>query len=237
MDTPPPGSPLETLSPAERRELFEFKPHLLSLLECSCPPPVPKVPVAPPPMFNWTLVGLVSLGLLIIYIPLALLFTPIWPALVLGGLLVIGLSLNPMCLLRPCIVESGMMRPVSEPTLYTGTYSILGLTVDTSFTLFPNQTLVFSRFICTGDRCPVELNAVGAACGRDPVAISPVKTPEGYQLSGPCIDQLKQVGSPPLLGNAWLGVDPATDSLFLQMSINTPLAVIALAVPLQRAPS
>lgn len=133
---------------------------------------------------------------------------------------------NPFCIFKACLKDSDVWVPISSGT-YTGSKSILGVTVNIQITFLPTNKVELDSLTCSGKICPVS-DLLQYCKGNKVINISTEKTRYGYQLTGECLDEIKKETD--VIEDIW-AVKKGND-IFVQLLIKVGSSSLSILVPL-----
>lgn len=148
-------------------------------------------------------------------------------------ILAILVKSNPNCYFKTCLPTDSTWKPIEGE--FTGSYSLLGITINVSVSIRKDNTAVLNKIDCSGKSCPFsdltqncKDKIVNLALGK--------KSIYGYALQGECIDEIYKFnsGGKQTITGLWLSQTNGQD-LELLVSLYVPvLGKLLLNVPLKR---
>lgn len=103
------------------------------------------------------------------------------------GILSLIFYLNPKCYIKNCIQKSDDWIPVEGN--FKGSASKLTIKLDVDVNISKDNNVKFNKLTCSGKFCP--FNDILGKCDNDKTAkIDTIKTEQGYQVYGGCIDKI-----------------------------------------------
>lgn len=194
-----------------------YADELPDILNCICPG------LGPPSKYNRStililagIVGVVALiAIVVVFVmmrkkPLFLSFG--WAVVIMalcGAFVGIMIATNPKCLFRACGSAGDDWKAVTSATKYTGSYSLLGISITLTGTLQPDNTFTFSELSCKGGACPTSDLLSGCSSKSVTIDVSD-KTSLGYPMVGECVQSITSYttgdGRPDLKG-IWIEIE------------------------------
>lgn len=147
-------------------------------------------------------------------------------------ILAILVKLNTNCYFKTCLPQNNIWKPIEGN--FTGSYSLLGITIDVSVSIRKDNTGVLNKINCSGKNCP--FSDLTQNC-KDKIVSLGEKSNYGYPLQGNCIDEIYKFnsGGKQTITGLWLSQTNGQD-LELLVSLYVPiLGKLLLNVPLKKS--
>ena len=141
-------------------------------------------------------------------------------------------KLNINCYFKTCFPTNNSWKPIEGD--FTGSYSLLGITIEVNTTIKKDNVAVLNKLSCTGKSCP--FSNLLKNCNNKKISLGK-KTNYGYPLQGECIDEIYKFNSDgkQTIKGLWLSQTDGKD-LELFVSLDAPvLGKLLLNIPLKKS--